>query len=189
MPSIGLFGGSFDPVHIGHMITSSAVRNEFCLDKVIFIPNFASPFKVSTTSTPAADRIKMLKFSIEDNPFFELSEFETEKKRPVYTYETIEHFRNLYPDDDLFLIMGEDSYSSIEKWKNSDMVRNSINIIVLKRGSENLRPDKNIYFSKNSPEIEVSSSMIRDMVSKNLDIKYLVNDAVRCYINEKCLYR
>ena len=189
MSSIGLFGGSFDPVHIGHLITASAVICEFSLEKILFIPNYASPFKVDSTLTPVVDRIKMLELSIENNSFFELSLFETEKQRPVYTYETIEHYKAIYPDKDLFLIMGSDSYSSIDRWKNSDIIKGNANIIVLKRGSEDLHPGENVFLSKNSPVIELSSTMIREMVSKNLDIKYLVNDAVRCYINDKGLYR
>jgi nicotinate-nucleotide adenylyltransferase len=189
--NIGLFGGSFDPVHIQHLIIANTVLNEFVLEKVIFIPNYVSPFKNKQNTTDITCRMEMLKISLCDNPKFELSNIEAEKKRPVYTYETVEHFRKELPGKNLHLIIGYDSFVNIRSWKNYNSILENVRLIVAPRPgikgvlSSDL-PD--CLMSKLCPEMNISSSMIRKMAGNNLDIKYLVNEEVRHYIRDKKLY-
>lgn len=189
---IGLFGGSFDPVHTAHQIIASVVKEEFNLNRVIFIPNYLSPFKKDKFTTEIVHRLEMVRIAISDENRFELSDFEAMKNRPVYTYETIEYFKSLYPDSELYLIIGYDSYKTLSSWKNSSYILENSNIIVAKRSedgillNENIRD--NIRISKLCPRMDISSSVIREMNAKNLNIKYLVNEKVRNYIIQKNLY-
>jgi nicotinate-nucleotide adenylyltransferase len=189
---IGLFGGSFDPIHIGHMIVASVVRSEFNLERVVFIPNYASPFKQNSFTTDINHRLEMIKLAISDNNEFELSDFEASKNRAVYTYETLEHFKLLYPDAVLSLIIGYDSYKTLSTWKNSSYIIDNSDIIIAQRTEDAIiSPDhqnKNIHISKLSPRIGISSTMIKGLIANNLNIKYLVNEKVRHYIIRKSMY-
>ncbi len=187
---IGLFGGSFDPVHVSHLIIANIVLNEFELEKVIFIPNYSSPFKDSGTTSDVSHRIEMLKMAIADNPGFELSDFEADKKRSVYTYETIQYFRNNLPENELYIIMGYDSFKNIGKWKNHRDITSNCKIIVVDRPGSDIVDENLPAFNKSRmcPLMNISSTIIREMVANNLDIKYLVNESVRHYISERKLY-
>lgn len=191
---IGLFGGSFDPVHIAHTIVASAVRQEFSLDRVIFMPNFLSPFKINSTSVSADHRISMLNFATAGVKGFEVSDHEIKKNRPVFTYETVEYLSEKYPGSKLFLIIGKDSYFSLEKWKNFDIIAGRCGIIVADRPVGKAERDHEpmgveVQFSRLCPVMDISSTMIRKMVTDNFDIKYLVNDRVCDYITELKLYK
>jgi nicotinate-nucleotide adenylyltransferase len=191
---IGLFGGSFDPVHIAHMIVASSVKQEFSLDRVIFMPNFLSPFKTNSTASCAEHRLSMLKIATEGAKGFEVSDFEIKKNRPVFTFETVEYLSDKYPGDEIFLIIGKDSYMSLGKWKNFSTISGRCGIIVADRpvsSSENDPEYKGtrVEFSKLCPKMDISSTMIRKMVADNFDIKYLVNDGVCDYIIELRLYK
>ncbi|MBN2856929.1 MAG: nicotinate (nicotinamide) nucleotide adenylyltransferase [Candidatus Delongbacteria bacterium] len=188
---IGLFGGSFDPVHTAHMIVASVIREEFCLDSLYFIPNFVSPYKTGNITTDVSHRIEMLKLSTGDNEYFHVCEFEAAMNRSVYTYETVEYFAERFPDSDLFLIVGYDCYKTIGNWKNSDRIFKKAEIIVAERPDGNRTVDNpvKVKFSSYCPEMNISSSKIRELVSKNFNIKYLVNESVRCYIRDNGLYR
>ncbi|MBU4487178.1 MAG: nicotinate (nicotinamide) nucleotide adenylyltransferase [Candidatus Delongbacteria bacterium] len=188
---IGLFGGSFDPIHIAHLIIASVIKDEFNLERIIFIPNFVSPFKINSTNTKIDHRLEMLKYSISDNEDFDLSDFEANKNRTVYTYETVGYFKEKYPDKNFCIIVGYDSYKTLNDWKNYSFIEENAEIIVaLRPGEENCdRKDSDkVKFSKFCPQMNISSTMIRKMVANKLSIKYLVNEKVRYYINDKKLY-
>ena len=108
----GLFGGSFDPIHIGHIRLAEAAVRELKLDRMIFMPNYISPFKLNQGVTPAADRIRMIETVLPMNPAFELSEFEVRREGPSYTFDTLDYFNSEY-DGTLYFILGYDSIMSI----------------------------------------------------------------------------
>jgi len=189
---IGLFGGSFDPVHIAHLIIANSILQEYQLDKMIFIPNFVSPFKIRNGTSDILHRIEMLKLSIDDNSKFELSEFEAEKKRAVFTYETIEYFRHKMPEKEFYLLLGYDSFINIKKWRNFEYILDNCKIVVVGRYTHEDFDEKDLPEHLNSrlfPLMNISSTVIRKMVLDNLDIKYLVNDKVSRYIRDKELYK
>lgn len=183
---IGLFGGSFDPVHIGHVIICDFIREEMNLDKVIFVPAFRSPHKKESEFTTPQQRYKMVELAIKDNTGFEISDYEICKDHAIYSIETIEYIKHLYPSSQLFMIVGADSYKSFSKWKDPEKIRDNAKLVVASRDSITI--DVKDHFSK-SPNIEISSTMIRDRIHKNLSIKYLVNSDVEHYIYEKQLYK
>ncbi|HAQ62064.1 TPA: nicotinate (nicotinamide) nucleotide adenylyltransferase [Candidatus Delongbacteria bacterium] len=189
---IGLFGGSFDPIHTAHLIIASVIRQEFDLEKIIFIPNYISPFKENSSTSDISYRIEMIKLSISGNKEFELSDFEALQKRAVYTCETIEYFKSLHPDYDLTLIIGNDAYKTFKKWKNSSYILDNAEIIIAERSEQAvIDPDHagfRVMISRKCPKIEISSTFIRKMVADNLNIKYLVNEKVRHYIIGKNIY-
>ncbi|MFO7809860.1 MAG: nicotinate-nucleotide adenylyltransferase [Candidatus Delongbacteria bacterium] len=188
---IGLYGGSFDPVHTGHLISASVIREEFGLEKIYFIPNYLSPYKILNDVTDADHRVEMLKMATFDNDCFAVSEFESQQNRAVYTYETVDFFKKTHPDKKLYLIIGYDCYLTLAKWKKYQHFKDDCQIIVARRpgGSSKIEKKHEVNFSRECPLIDISSTMVRKRVAENLDIKYLVNEKVKCYITNKGLYK
>ncbi|MBN2790521.1 MAG: nicotinate (nicotinamide) nucleotide adenylyltransferase [Candidatus Delongbacteria bacterium] len=186
MPSrIGIFGGSFDPVHNGHLIICNLIREELKLEKIIFVPAYRSPHKKVSKYTKPDERFEMLKLAIGDNEHFNISDFEIKHNRMVYSIETLTHFKGIYHDCELFMILGSDSYNNISKWKDPDKIKNIAKLVVASRDNIVI---ENEVICANTPIIEISSTMIRDRIRKNLSIKYLVNPEVEHYIYKKKLY-
>lgn len=144
---IGLFGGTFDPVHLGHLILAQAALDKFGLDKVLFLPNPAPYHRAKADISPLKDRVNMTKLAIEDNPDFEFSDFEINLPGPSYTSRTLEKFHEAYPETKIYFIMGGDSLFSIEYWKEPEKIFTLAAILSGKREDEQmgatgiLRPD------------------------------------------------
>ena len=119
---IGLFGGTFDPIHIGHLFLAEAAYDKFGLDRVLFMPNPRPYHREKDNITPLSDRINMTKLAIEDNDHFEFSDFEIDLKGETYTSRTLEAFHEKYPDAELYFILGGDSLFSIEYWKDPEKI-------------------------------------------------------------------
>ena len=183
---IGIFGGSFDPIHTGHLIVCNVIKEELKLDKVIFIPAYTSPHKEKSKFTSPEVRYEMVKLSIEDNTGFEISDYEIKKNRPVYSIETIEHLQQIYPEYELFFIIGSDSYNNLSKWKDPELIKSKVKLVIATRDNIKVRDED--YLAK-TPNIEISSTMIRERLKRKLSIKYLVNSKVEHYIYEKDLYK
>lgn len=197
---IGLIGGTFNPIHHGHLILSEYVREQCKLDKVIFIPTGLPPHKAESTVEDPVTRFDMTRLGIELNSFFDVSDIETYREGISYTIDTIIELKELYPNEDLYFIIGADSLFQLPTWKDYDKLLKIMNIIVVNRpgGENNLIQDKvreyadlfnsNIIEVK-SPLIEISSSDIRDRVKNGKSIKYLVPQKVEEYIMQKNLYK
>lgn len=115
---IGILGGSFDPIHMGHLILGENVRDSLKLDKVIFIPTGINPFKGNRNTTSPTQRLEMIKLAIESNPHFTISTIEIEREGISYTIDTIKSLKGRYKEDDLYFIIGSDIIFQIEKWKD-----------------------------------------------------------------------
>lgn len=140
MGKIGLFGGTFDPPHKGHMKLASEVLKEFSLDKIIFIPAGNPPHKTDKKKTDKNHRYEMVKIAImgQGRNCFSLSDFDIKNEEPNYSYLTIKHFKELYPDDEIFFIVGADSYRDFPLWKNyPDILCLCTFIVVNRQGIEN----------------------------------------------------
>lgn len=168
---IGLFGGTFDPVHKGHLTLALAAKKEYHLDKVIFIPCHISPFKKNNPLASPRHRIKMLQLAIEPHkPCFMISYFELKQKGISYSYRAVTHFCKIYRSSRIYFIMGADSLKDLKLWKNVEKILKRAQIIVGRR-------------------TDVSSTIIRQRVSQKKSITGLVPEPVKKYIFEHGLYR
>jgi nicotinate-nucleotide adenylyltransferase len=212
----GLFGGTFDPIHLGHLRAAEEIREELSLDRIIFIPASIPPHKHKTHITPPRHRLEMLKLAISENPSFEICNYELKKKTMSYTVDTLRYMNTTYPDSEFYFIVGNELFSEIETWKEYKELFKLSNFTVITRpgysegNSEKLllalkndfsyykRKDNVIsYREKNSKIIaftkirglEISSTEIRQYAMSGKSIKYLVPSAVENYILGNNIYR
>ena len=187
---IGIFGGTFDPIHHGHLITAQSVREIRKLDKIIFIPTYISPHKTNIKTSSAEDRMNMIKISIEGIDFFEVSDFEINKHDISYTVDTLREFKKYY--DEIELIIGYDNIFKFYTWKEPDEIMNLAKVIVLKRKSSQPIEFIDKYVEQatfvQTRGIEISATDIRHRVHKGLPIHYLVPKEIEKYILEHKLY-
>jgi nicotinate-nucleotide adenylyltransferase len=195
---IGIFGGSFNPVHIGHLIIAEYFVEDLNLDTCFFVPNHISPFKVNDSELISSlHRLEMLNLSIQNNPKFLVDDFEIKKSGVSFTFETILYFKRKYPNDSLFLLMGTDQIANFDQWKNWEIILNNSIIVAARRsifnGTEKIDtsvfakyPEKIICLK--NPIIEISSTEIRNRIKSGKSIKYLVPPGVQSYIESNRLY-
>ena len=195
---IGLYGGTFDPIHVGHLIVIENAINFMKLDRVIILPSSNPPHKKHKKKTDTNIRVEMVSEAIKDNDKIVLSTFESTDDTVRYTHETIKYFKEFFKDDDIFYIMGEDSFLTIDTWRNYDDILDE-NIIVFTRSNidedselvekvELIKKDNPNIFLINNLNINISSTLIRNLVKNSLSIKYLVRDSVRYIIENRGLY-
>ncbi len=196
---IGILGGSFNPIHMGHLILGENVRDSLKLDKVIFIPTGINPFKGNRNTTSPTQRLEMIKLAIESNPHFTISTIEIEREGISYTIDTIKSLKGRYKEDDLYFIIGSDIIFQIEKWKDIQQLFKLCKFALVNRPGNELKEidnkveelslKYNIFFERiSSPFIDISSTDIRNRVRKKQSIKYLVPPKVEDYIIKHKLY-
>lgn len=202
MMSIGIFGGSFNPIHIGHLIVAEEVFQQRNLSKILFIPTGISPHKESGCLIDSFHRYEMVKQAIGDNEHFEVSDIEIKRPGKSYTIDTIKILRETYgPEHNLFLILGTDMINEINTWKDIEALSDLCHFIVVNRFPIKLNSEmikKSAICGKKKAEIEklmvripsldISSTEIRKKLSKGLSIKYLVPERVENYIRTHSLY-
>lgn len=186
---IGIYGGTFDPIHNGHLITARFIVETRELDKLIFIPCYISPHKVNRYSSDEKSRLEMLKLAISGEDQFEISEYELQNKEISYTVKTLEHFSKIY--DEIELVIGYDNLLVFPDWKEPDRIFELATVVVLKRKSD-LNERINKYFELaefvESPMVEISSTDIRERIHDQKSVKYLLPESVINYIQENNLY-
>lgn len=186
---IGIWGGLFDPPHIAHLIIAQWVMAEFDLAKVIFVPAANPPHKLNYSSYNI--RYALTALAIKDNKRFLICDIEKKLTGQTYTIEVIKKIKEKIRGE-LHLIIGSDQWQEIETWKNPAQLFNECRIIVAPRPLYPIRKTEKFYkkiLISNSPLIDISSTMIREMIMQNIDIRYLVPQAVYDYIKTKKLYR
>lgn len=191
MSAIGIFGGTFDPIHLGHLITAQAVREIRNLDKIIFIPAFISPHKTDLHPLSGHHRLNMIQLSIEGINYFDCSDIEIKNENISYSINTLRKLKKKYKK--IELIIGYDNIFDFKTWKKPDEILKLAKLIVLKRRAS-IEPDyKDKYFRAalfvETPTIEISSSQIRKRISENLPVSFLVPDKVNKYILDNHLYK
>ena len=200
MKKTGLFGGTFNPIHLGHLIIAQHFVNEMNLDSCIFIPSSVSPFKTENKDIlNLEDRIKLVDLAIEDNPHFSVSHYEAEKGGVSYSHETVEYFSALFPEDKLYLLIGGDQSKSFYKWKNYKSILSKVNLTIADRPetlSSHNRDEINKKLSTSgkiiwldSPLIEISSTDIRNKIKDNIPVRYLLPQKCEDYIIKNDLYK
>ncbi len=187
---IGLFGGSFDPVHSGHLQLARAALSEFRLDRIIFIPARQPPHKQQRKMTAVAHRCAMLSLALRPYRSFRVSKYELNRPSTTYTYQTLRYFHRRFPRAELFFIIGSDSLAELHAWKRSGLLAKLSVFIAGKRpdapAGKYLFPGDVRFLKK--PIRRVSSSDIRERGAKGRSLKGLVPEAVRKYILKQKLY-
>ncbi len=189
MKKIGIFGGTFDPIHIGHLITARSVKEIRNLSKIIFVPANTSPLKQNVETVSSSHRLEMTKLAISKFDEFSISDFEITNNGISYTIDTIKYFKEKYGD--IELIIGYDNFLVFDKWYKWKEITELVDVIVLKRFYEKKIAPKvssNNFIFVESPTIQINSTNIRERISKNLPINLLVPDEVQNYIRDNKLY-
>jgi nicotinate-nucleotide adenylyltransferase len=199
---IGLYGGSFDPIHLGHLIIAQAVAEAAQLDRVIFLPSAQPPHKGGRPLADSLHRAAMVKLAIANNAWFEFSDVDL-RAEPSYTIDTVKHFRNLSgPSAALHWIIGADSLAELPSWRRvaelvdlceiTTAARPGWETIDWRAFEDALRPDQIDKLKRGvvrTPAIDISATEIRSRAQSRRPIRYLVPESVRDYIDQKALYR
>ncbi|MCR4589967.1 MAG: nicotinate-nucleotide adenylyltransferase [Lachnospiraceae bacterium] len=199
MKKCGILGGTFNPIHTGHLIIAEQALSEFKLDKVILMPSGTSYLKKDMVMPSPEVRLEMVRLASEDNPCFSVSDMEIRRGGNTYTADTIDELRALEPDTELYFITGADALHEMKKWVDPERIFSGCTVISCVRNNESL-PDlmndidfyKERYNAKievlHTTNIDISSSMIRDLINKGRSVRYYVPEPVRKYIYENSLY-
>ncbi len=210
---IGLFGGTFNPIHLGHLRGAEEIREAFSLREVIFIPASLPPHKEKESVIEAHHRMEMVRLATASNPYFSTSEIELKREGKSYTIDTLQYFREKYPNP-LFFILGKDAFVEIETWKDFKQLFSLSNFIVMtrpkgkktfssdplpkalvplfkydpKRGGWHHPSGHTLYFREIS-YLEISSTKVRELIERGESVKYLIPSEVESYIRENGLYQ
>lgn len=188
---IGLFFGSFNPIHIGHLIIANIIAETSDLDKVWFVVSPQNPFKPSKGLLHEFDRFDMVRAAIHDNFHLEVSDVEFNLPRPSYTIHTLLHLNQKFPDKQFSIIMGEDNLSSFKKWKSHEIILNDYGLYVYPRPGvqpSELKSHPNVKFVE-APLLDISATFIRNCIRRQQSVRYLVPDVVEEMIRGKGFYQ
>ncbi|KUK73751.1 MAG: Nicotinate-nucleotide adenylyltransferase [Clostridiales bacterium 38_11] len=200
MKKYGIMGGTFDPIHFGHLVIANEVLNLFDLDRIIFVPTGTPPHKTSKGLTTSYHRYMMTQFATMTHPFFDVSDFEIRNDEISYTIDTLQHFRDSYPNSKFYFITGTDAVLELSTWKDPEGMLKIFTFIAVNRPGyviENLddklreladRYNGEIY-AVNAPQLQISSTDIRNRISNGRPIKYLLPETVELYILKNRLYQ
>ena len=197
---IGILGGTFDPIHLGHLILAEAAYDKFDLDKLLIMPSAKPPHKSNKEITDACHRCKMVELVCEDNEHFIFSDYEIMRKGKTFTVDTLTLLKKENPENEYYFIIGADSLFNIENWKDPEKILLFSTILVAQRDDFDIEKIENkIEFLKNKykckieivdiPMIDISSTMLIDKINKNESVKYYVTDKVNDYIVNNHLYK
>ncbi len=198
--SLGIIGGTFDPVHFGHLIAAECARAEFGLDRVIFIPARIPPHKDARGILDEDKRYHMVDLAVRNNPAFEVSDLELKRGGVSYTIDTIEHYQKAYPGGSISFIMGLDSLFILDTWKDIERLAQMCRFIIVTRPGYNIHDEEKLWdrlpkvFWRQAdfvpiPGLDISSSDIRKRVSQGKPIRYMLPENVERFIRENHLYQ
>jgi nicotinate-nucleotide adenylyltransferase len=188
---VGLFFGSFNPVHTGHMIIANHFVQYTDLDEVWMVVSPQNPLKNKASLAKDNDRLYLVQLAIGDNTKIKASNIEFSLPVPSYTIDTLTYLKEKYPTKNFYLIMGGDNLATIEKWKNFELILENYNIYVYQRPGYDDGPYANhphVHILSDIPMMEISATFIRQAISSGKSIQYLVPDAVYKYIDESAVY-
>lgn len=209
---IGLFGGTFNPIHHAHLRIAEEIREHFQLAKVIFVPAATPPHKPLAEDLSFGDRLRMVELAVGGNRFFSVSDLEGKREGKSYSIDTIHQFRKLYPGDEFFFIMGSDSFAEFGSWKEYAVIFSCCNIVTITRPGSRIslrealpvdiahefcyhdaekrlshRSGYSVYCIEGT-QLDISSTNIRSLIRRGLSIKYLVPESVERYIIQQRFY-
>ena len=197
----GIMGGTFNPIHTGHLVVAEEVRCEFKLDKVIFMPTGIPPHKVGGEVASGEHRYEMTLLATVTNPYFEISRLELDRQGITYTVDTMTTLKDIYKDEvELYFITGADSLLQLHKWKDSDKILEVCKIVAATRPGYDLgdmedklkelnEVNKDQISTITTPGLQISSTDIRNRIKEGNTIKYLLPESVEVYIKKYNLYK
>ncbi len=190
---IGFLGGSFDPVHFGHLLAAQDVYEQYQFDRLILVPAAQAPLKPKEVQSSLEDRLVMLRAAIEWDKRFEISDVELRRGGVSYTIDSVRHFRAMFPDDELYWIIGGDQLPRINLWKDIEELARIIEFIFLERPGHPAKPTPDVPGLRlhrcDGHLIEISSSELRDRVRRGLSLHYFCPQKVINHIEARQLYR
>ena len=197
---VGIMGGTFNPIHLGHLIIAEAAYEAYNLDEVLFVPSGVSYMKDQSEILDAKKRVHMTGLAIEDNPHFALSTIEIDRDGNSYSYETLETLRKQNPNTEYFFLVGSDTLFALETWKHPEILLPSCTILVAVRDGvpmEKMQEHAKYLEEKfggsikllTTPNIEISATDIRNRLAEGRNVKYFVPDSVLDFINKYDLYK
>jgi len=188
--NIGLYFGSFNPIHIGHLIIANHVLNETDLEKIWFVVSPQNPLKGSRSLLNEFDRLHMVRLAVEDDNRIKCSDIEFNLPKPSYSTTTLAFLSEKYPEHKFSIIMGSDSYQNLDKWKNFENIVSNYSIYVyLREGFELNKHYSREPITLNAPIIQISASQIRENIKTGKSIRYLVPEVVREEIETRKFYK
>jgi len=188
--NIGLYFGSFNPIHVGHLIIANHVLNETPVDKIWFVVSPQNPLKESRTLLNEFDRLHLVRLAVQDDSRIKCSDIEFNLSKPSFTSNTLIFLSEKYPEHRFALIMGSDSYQNLDKWKNFETIISNYSIYVYKREGHEITTTFDIPpIILTAPIIQISASQIREHVTSGKSIRYLVPEIVREEIETRKFYK
>jgi nicotinate-nucleotide adenylyltransferase len=188
----GLYFGSFNPVHIGHLAIANYLVEFTEIDQLWFVVTPQNPHKTKRTLLNDFDRLDLVKLAVEDDDRLEVSDIEFFLPKPSYTVDTLAYLKDRNPNRDFKILMGSDNLENFHKWKNHETIVENYGVIVYPRpgfDKSKIKPHKNITVAENAPLMEISSSFIRNAVKKGKDVRHFLPPKVWEYIDEMGFYR
>ena len=187
----GLYFGSFNPIHTGHLIIANHVINSTPYKKIWFVVSPQNPLKPNKALLNEYHRLHLVRLATEDNKDFKVSDAEFGLPKPSYTIDTLTYMQEKYPENEFAVILGSDSFLNLGKWKNPDQIINNYHLIVYKRPGFDIRqpPNKNITILNDSPLLEISATSIRKLIKERKSIRYLVPYIVQEEIEKGNYYK
>ncbi|MBI2804370.1 MAG: nicotinate (nicotinamide) nucleotide adenylyltransferase [Planctomycetes bacterium] len=199
---VGVFGGTFDPVHLGHLILAEQCREQARLDRVLFVPAALPPHKREQALTPFAQRVEMLTLAISGHSAFRVEELEKDRIGPSFTVDTLAHLQHARPGDDLFFILGSDSLRDLPLWYEPRRILELATLLIVERPDALMMPEPTLkgqlrleedfalrMQAISSPLVAIASRDIRQRIASRRSVRYLIPRAVEAYIQDKGLYQ
>ena len=186
---IGILGGTFNPIHIGHLILAEEVREKLSLDRVIFVPTYLPAHKGNSDIAPAKARLAMVKLAIKGNKYFSVSDIEIKRNGRSYTIDTLKEFKKAYPKDELYFVIGSDLLKYLDEWKDLGEIIKMVRFIVATRPGYPLEKIPSHISTIPIRAVDISGFEIRKAIKENKSFRYLVPGSVLKYISLKRLYR
>ncbi len=185
---IGLYFGSFNPIHVGHLIIAQTLFQRGGLDQVWFVVSPQNPFKKQESLAHEHDRLRMVELAIDDNFQFRASDVEFRMPRPSYTIDTLTYLSDKYPQHQFSLFLGSDNLNHFHKWKNHQAILDNYPILVYPRPGEVKTLDHPGVSFLDAPLLDISATFIRQSIQEGLSVRYLLPERVEGYIADKKLY-
>jgi len=198
---LGVVGGTFNPIHNGHLITARAAKEALGLDRLLLMPNTRSPLRMSEPLADAAERLEMVRLAVKDEPGLEVCDLEVRREGTSFLVETLRLLQEMHPDTPLTFLMGVDSLETFDRWKEVERIVEMVRVAVMPRPGSDARSalkaleertpalTGKILLLKQGPQIEISATDIRKRIKAGKSVSYLVPDAVDAYLKQSDVFK